>query len=416
MTKTDPTASAEAAAEITTASADIAVVGGGPAGSVAALLIARSGHAVRLVAPPSPEDERTTALFGGSAALLDRLGLWDAVRAAGADIAVMRLVDDTGRLIRAPETSFDAAEIGRDAFGVNIANRALNAVLADAVAAEPRISVTPARVLEATCAEAHVRLALDDGTALTPRLAVAADGRTSLLRAAAGLATSTWTYPQSALVCNLRTSRPHLSVCTEFHGRNGPFVLVPLPGDAVSIVLVEAPGIIQRLAGLDDTALAGELERRAHHILGRFTLAGARQVFPLSGLVARRFAGRRVAVVGEAAHVFPPIGAQGLNLGLRDVAHLAEAIQLSGAGDPGGEAVLSAYHRRRQLDVGSRTIGVDIADRALLADALPIQVLRAAGLAAVGGIGPLKRFLMREAMVPAFGAPRAMRSPARRSA
>lgn len=392
----------------------IAIVGGGPSGAAAALLIARAGRAVEWIAPPAPEDRRTTALFGGSAALLAELGLWEAVRAAGADIAVMRLIDDTGRLIRAPETQFDAAEIGRDAFGVNVGNAALNAVLAAAIAAEPRVTVTSARVTEATADPDHVRLTLDDGTTRAPRLAVAADGRNSLVRAAAGIATATWTYPQSALVCNLRTTRPHLAVCSEFHGRNGPFVLVPLPGDTVSIVLVEAPGIIQRLAELDDIALAAELERRAHRILGRFTVDGPRQVYPLSGLVARRFAARRVAVVGEAAHVFPPIGAQGLNLGLRDVAHLAEAIQLSGAGDPGSDAVMAAYHRRRQLDVGSRTLGVDLADRALLADALPAQMLRAAGLAAVAGIGPLKRFLMREAMVPVLGAPRLMRTRAAR--
>jgi 2-octaprenyl-6-methoxyphenol hydroxylase len=388
---------------------DVAVVGGGPAGFAAALLIARAGRKVHLLAPPAPEDERTTALFGGSAALLDKLGLWPAIRAAGADIAVMRLVDDTGRLLRAPEATFDAAEIGRDVFGTNIANRALNAILTEAAAAEPGIAVLPRRVTAAECGADAVRLTLDDGTALAARLAVAADGRHSLTRAAAGIAVSTWSYPQSALVANLATTRPHHAACTEFHGPNGPYVLVPLPGEAVSVVLVEAPGIAQRLAALDDLGLAEELERRAHRILGRFALAGPRQVFPLSGLVARRFAARRVALVGEAAHVFPPIGAQGLNLGLRDAAHLAEAVALSGAGDPGADAVMAAYHRRRQLDVASRTCGVDLADRALLSDALPVQLLRAASLAAVAGIGPLKRFLMREAMLPGLGAPRAMR-------
>jgi 2-octaprenyl-6-methoxyphenol hydroxylase len=390
--------------------ADIAVVGGGPAGLTAALLLARAGRTVHLVAPPTPDDSRTTALFGGSAALLDKLGLWPAIRAAGADIGIMRLVDDTGRLVRAPETTFDAAEIGRDSFGSNITNRDLNTILAEAVAAEPGIIQVPARIEDAACDADVVRLTLDDGSRLSARLAVAADGRLSRLRDAAGIATSTWTYPQSALVTNLTISRPHNAVCTEFHCPNGPYVLVPLPGDAVSIVLVEAPGIVQRLAVLDDAALATELARRAHNILGRFTVASPRQVFPLSGLIARRFATKRVAVVGEAAHVFPPIGAQGLNLGLRDVAHLAEAVAFAGGDDPGGEAVMTAYHRRRQLDVGSRTCGVDLADRALLADALPVQVLRAVGLAAVAGIGPLKRFLMREAMAPAFGAPAAMRA------
>jgi 2-octaprenyl-6-methoxyphenol hydroxylase len=415
MTSTTTPETAAPSGSASDVATEIAVVGGGAAGWAAALMLARAGRAVTLVTGPAGEDRRTTALFGGSMALLEYLGLWPALAAAGAEIAVMRLVDDTGRLIRAPETSFDAAEIGRAAFGVNLRNADLVATLAAAARALANLTVRPGRVTAAEPGADAVALGLDDGSRLVARLAVAADGRRSLLREAAGLKVASWSYPQSALVADVAIETPHFAVCTEFHGPNGPYVLVPLPGDAVSVVLVEAPGIVQRLAEMSDEALADELTRRAHRLLGRMTLVGPRQVFPLSGQIARRFADRRVALVGEAAHVFPPIGAQGLNLGLRDVAHLAEAVTAAGpAADPGGPAVLAGYDRRRRLDVASRTFGVDVADRALLADAVPVQALRAGVLALAGGFPPLRRFLMREAMVPGLGAPKAMRAAAAR--
>lgn len=391
---------------------DVAVVGGGPSGLASAILAARAGFSTALVAPLGQwDDARTTALLAGSMTMLERMGLAEAVAAKGQMLRVMRLVDDTGRLIRAPEVAFESSEIGLPTFGYNIANIDLNTILLDAARATAGLTLIDAKLDQASTGEAATTLTLDDGRVLTARLIVGADGRKSKCRDAAGIDVRQWTYPQSAMVMNLDCAAPHDDISTEFHGRNGPFVLVPLPGNRISIVLVEAPATIERLNGLDDAALARELETRAHSLLGRFTIEGRRQVYPLSAMTARTFGRNRVALVGEAAHVFPPIGAQGLNLGLRDVATLGDLLDKAGkAGeDPGGAALLAAYDRARAIDINSRTATVDTVNRALLSEHLPAQVARGFGLWAAKSIPPLRRLMMREGMVPTFATPRLMR-------
>lgn len=392
---------------------DVAVVGAGPAGLAAALLLADLGFSTALVAPPSrPDDVRTTALLGGSVPFLKSLGVWEAVAAAGAPLATMRLVDDTGRLVRAPEATFHAREIGLDDFGVNIVNADLTRILDARVAATPGIRRIPFAVEEATPGAADVSLALADGGRLSARLVVAADGKTSRLRHAAGIECTTWSHPQSALVLNLAHERPHGDVSTEFHTPTGPYVLVPLAGGRrSSVVLVERPEEAERLKALDDADLSAELERRSHSFLGRMTVEPGRQVWPLASLVAESYGRNRIALIGETAHTFPPIGAQGLNLSLRDVASLGEIVAPARrrGEDIGGEAVLRAYERARRIDVETRARGVDLANRALLSDALPVQALRAAGFFLATRVAPLRRLMMREGLTPSWAAPRLMR-------
>nr|WP_041375502.1 UbiH/UbiF family hydroxylase [Polymorphum gilvum] len=382
---------------------DVAVIGAGPAGMTAALLFARRGFATALVAPQvNLQDARTTALLEASVRLLRSLDLWDALEPRSAPLAHMRLIDDTGRLIRAPEVTFDAAELGLEAFGYNILNRDLNAVLMAAVEAESGLTWLQDTAASVRPGADRVDLSLASGTAVAARLVVGADGRESLVREAAGIATRRWTYPQKALVLNLDHSRPHSTISTEFHTPTGPFTLVPLPGCMSSLVCVVEPETADRLAALDDAALARELERRAHSILGAFTIAGTRQLYPLSGLVATSVASARCALVGEAAHVFPPIGAQGLNLGLRDVADLVETVDRARrrGEDIGGAAVLARYEATRRSDIASRTAAVDLLNRSLLSGFLPVQALRSVGLYLAGRIGPLRRLLMREGITP----------------
>ena len=391
---------------------DVAVVGAGPAGLAAAFLLARCGFTTALVAPATrPDDVRTTALLGGSVTFFRTLGLWNEIAAAGADLAVMRLVDDTGRLFRAPEATFRAAEIGLDSFGVNIVNSTLTRILDGHVATAKSLTRIEAAVETAELTDEAARLTLSDGRVVTAKLAVAADGKKSRLREAAGIETTAWAHPQSALVLNLSHPVPHGFVSTEFHGPHGPYVLVPLPGNRSSVVLIETPEEAERLKGLDDAALALELERRAHSILGRFTVEPGRQVWPLASMMAKSHGAKRVALVGEAAHTFPPIGAQGLNLSLRDIASLAEIVveAARAKADIGGEATLRAYERSRRLDVETRTRGVDIANRALLSDLLPVQAIRSAGFALANAIGPLRRRMMREGLTPTWSTPRLMR-------
>ncbi len=394
-------------------SVDVAVVGAGPAGLTAALLFADLGFSTALVAPPSrPDDVRTTALLGGSVPFLRALGVWDEMAAAGAPLATMRLVDATRRLVRAPEASFHAREIGLEAFGVNIVNAELTRILDARIAATPGLVRILAAVDGVDLAADRAELRLADGGRLAARLVVAADGRKSRLRDAAHIGCATWAYPQSALVLNLTHELPHRDVSTEFHGTTGPYVLVPLPGGRrSSVVLIETPEEAERLKAMSDADLARELERRAHSLLGRMTVEPGRQVWPLSSLVADCYGRDRIALVGETAHTFPPIGAQGLNLSLRDIACLGEiaAATRTKGEDFGAAAMLAAYERARRLDVETRTRGVDLANRALLSDLLPVQMARSFGFFLASRIGPLRRLVMREGLTPSWAAPRLMR-------
>jgi 2-octaprenyl-6-methoxyphenol hydroxylase len=215
------------------------------------------------------------------------------------------------------------------------------------------------------------------------------------MRAAAGMAVDDWRYDQAALVCNLRHAEPHHETSIEFHTESGPFTLVPLPGNRSSLVLVARPAEAERLRDLDDAALAAELERRSESILGSIAIDGRRAVFPIVGMRAKTLAANRTVLVGEAAHVLPPIGAQGLNLGLRDVAALGEVLAPQRP-DPGSEAVLAEYRGARETDVLARSAAVDALNRTLLSDFLPIQALRSIGLTLIGSIPPLRRFAMRQ--------------------
>jgi 2-octaprenyl-6-methoxyphenol hydroxylase len=380
--------------------AEVAVVGGGPAGLVCAIALKAAGVDTLLVAPKAGPDHRTTALLAGSVAGLTALGVWEACRPYAAPLAAIRIVDDTARLIRAPEVLFSAAEIGLDAFGCNIENRHLLAALEARVAAlaVPRIG---AAALAVEAGEDAVSIVHAAGEARV-RLAIGADGARSLCRTAAGIATKRRSYPQAALTLNLGHARPHHDTSTEFHTPDGPFTLVPLPGRRSSLVCVLRPDDAQRLAVLDDAGLAREIERRAHSLLGAMQVEPGRGVFPLAVETAERIASGRIALVGEAAHVVPPIGAQGLNLGLRDAVAIAEIV--AGArregSDVGAAAVLARYATERRADVASRTFAVDILNRSLLTDFVPAQGLRGLSLYLVNRIGPLRCALMREGVGP----------------
>jgi 2-octaprenyl-6-methoxyphenol hydroxylase len=395
--------------------AEAVVVGAGPAGLTAAIALAVAGIATVLIARrPERVDNRTSALLAGSVAALDVLGVWEACRAQSAPLRTIRLVDDTRRLLRAPEVSFSASEIGLEAFGSNIENPHLVAALEARAAALAHLTRIDAPATAVTVGERNITVALADGRSITALLVVGADGRKSLCRAAAGIATDGFTYPQAALTLNFAHSRPHDGVSTEFHTETGPCTLVPLPGDRSSLVCVVAPAEAERLAALEPDALSQTIEQRAHSILGKVTVEPGRGVFRLGVETAERFAASRIALVGEAAHLVPPIGAQGLNLGLRDAAtigELAVAAQRDGA-DIGSDHVLARYDRLRRPDVGGRTVAVDLLNRSLLADFLPVHGLRGLGLYLVDQIGPLRRAVMREGVAPSGFEPRLMRGEA----
>jgi 2-octaprenyl-6-methoxyphenol hydroxylase len=391
-------------------SAEVVIVGGGPVGLTAAIALASAGVETVLVAKgPAAPDHRTTALLAGSVRALATLGVWELCQSHAAPLRLMRIVDDTARLLRAPEVCFAASEIGLDAFGHNIENRFLLASLAaraQALAALTRIE-DEAGAVEVEAERVTVRLKA--GGAVAARLAIGADGRHSLCRAAAGIETERRAYAQTALTCNLGHSRHHRDTSTEFHTPAGPFTLVPLPGARSSLVFVVDPAELPRLAALTDVELATDIERRSHSVLGKVALEPGRGVFPLTVERATRLGVGRVVLVGEAAHVIPPIGAQGLNLGLRDAATIGELVVAAhrDGGDVGD--VTERYAHLRRADVTSRTLAVDLLNRSLLSDFLPLQGARGLGLFLMDRFGPLRRAVMREGVAPAASQPRLMR-------
>ena len=397
-----------------TQTVEVAIVGGGPAGLTAAIGLAQVGIATALIAPRAAADYRTTALLSSSVTALDTLGVWAGCAAQAAPLRVMRIIDATERLVRAPEVRFSADEIGLEAFGQNIENRHLVAALESR--AEKLTSLTriedEARAVET--GDSSVTVTLKNGDQITAQLVIGADGRRSICRGAAGIESDGHTYPQTALTFNLAHARPHQNISTEFHTESGPFTLVPLPGQRSSLVCVVDPVEAERIAAIDGAALNDEIERRSHSILGKIEVEPGRGIFPLAVETVRSFGRERIVLVGEAAHLIPPIGAQGLNLGLRDAACIDELVVSArrDGGDVGSADLLERYDALRRADVKSRTFAVDLLNRTLLSDFLPVQTARGLGLYLLDRIGPLRRAVMREGTAPAASQPRVMRGEA----
>jgi len=393
---------------------ETAVIGGGPAGLTAAIALAEAGIETALIARRAPADHRTSALLAGSVAALETLGAWAGCAARAAPLRTMRIVDATARLIRAPEVQFAAAEIGLDAFGHNIENRHLVAALEERAQVLGSLTRIEDDAVSVEAGDSGASVLLKNGDTVSARLVVGADGRRSLCRAAAGIESRGRRYPQTALTFNLTHARPHRDTSTEFHTEAGPFTLVPLPGDRSSLVCVTDPHDAEQLQSLDDAALNAEIERRSHSLLGKISVEPGRGVFPLAVETVRSFGLNRIALVGEAAHLVPPIGAQGLNLGLRDAATISELVVTArrDGGDIGDDSLLSRYDALRRADVQSRTLAVDLLNRTLLSDFLPTQSVRGLGLYLLDRVGPLRRAAMREGVAPAMSQPRLMRGEA----
>jgi 2-octaprenyl-6-methoxyphenol hydroxylase len=384
---------------------DAIVIGGGPAGLTAAIALAETGARTALLARRAPyADNRTTALLGASTDLLERLDVWRRCRDQAAALQTMRLVDDTGRLIRAPEVRFSSEEIGLDQFGYNIDNRTLMAALEQRAAELSGLTRFDDEAAVVDPQDATVSIHTNAGGSLSARLVIGADGRQSLSRDAAGIDVKRRDLHQSALTFNIAHSRSHKNISTEFHTPHGPCVFVPLPGNRCSVVWVSATREAQRLMALSDDELSDAAEKQSHSILGSVRVEPGRNLFPLSIESPKQFASHRVALVGESAHVLPPIGAQGLNMGLRDAADIADIVgqAMSLGEDPGAPQVLARYQSARRSDVASRMFAIDIANRSLLSDFLPVQSLRAAGLHLIGSFGPLRRLAMREGLAPSW--------------
>jgi 2-octaprenyl-6-methoxyphenol hydroxylase len=382
---------------------DVLVAGAGAAGLCAGLAMARQGRRVTLIGRTDARlAGRTVALFEGSLRLLARFGI---PPPAGCPIAGIRITDDTGALLAAPDVTFEARDIGLERLGINVPNDALVDALVEAVRNEPTITFIDGSVAAYDFAFDIVRARLATAEVIAAPFVIATDGRRSVAREAANIPVTTWTYPQTALTTFLAHDGAHQNFSTEFLTRSGPFTLVPLEGTQKephrsSLVWLVSPEEARELLAMPSEKLARKIEQQSHRILGRMRIDGEIGSFPMTGLTARRLTARRLALAGEAAHVFPPIAAQGLNLSIRDIASLADCLDGVNLGAAHGlEAALARYQHLRRGDVGLRTLGVHMMDRLLLADLLPIDFMRNAGLAALRAIGPLRRAVMREGIL-----------------
>ena len=385
---------------------DILIAGAGPAGLAAACVLGTEGHRILLVDPATPDrampaadaDLRTAALLQPARAMLAAAGVWPALEPHATPLATMRMVDAS----REPPVSrdFHAADIDEDAFGWNLPNAVIRAALLARVEAldgvETRFGVSVERWLGR---EAEARAGLSDGAAVTARLALACDGRDSPLRRMAGIGARRVAYGQTALVFAVAHDVPHDGVSIEIHDTGGPFTLVPLPdGDGAhrsSVVWMDEARTQARRLALGDNAFAAEAQARSGDALGPLRLVSGRAAWPIATTLADRLAGRRLALVAEAAHAMPPIGAQGLNTSLADVAALRDLARSHALGSP---EMLDAYARARRADVTGRVAGVDLLNRMSIAGIAPLQALRGAGIAALHDIAPLRRSVMRLGM------------------
>ena len=387
---------------------DILISGGGVAGLTAAAALGSAGFRVICVDPAPPVTEagaegadlRTTAFLQPSVGVLDRAGLWQRLLPHAAPLQIMRIIDAGGpdpvaRLVK----DFDASEISEAPFGWNLPNWLLRREMVARLAELPNVSFRPglgfARMLTR---ESEALVTLTDGSQIVARLVVGADGRTSPVREALGISARTTRYGQKALAFAVAHDLPHGNVSTEVHRSGGPFTLVPLPDrdgkPASAVVWMETGAEVARLSALPVPAFEAEMTARSTGILGALRLASRLSVWPMISQIAARMSGPRAVLMAEAAHVVPPIGAQGLNMSLADLAALLDLVERHRA-DPGQPAVTEAFHRSRHLEVQARVTGIDLLNRASMAEAPILRDLRARALDALYSARPIRQILMR---------------------
>ncbi len=393
---------------MTRADFDIVVSGGGVAGLAAASVFGSAGFSVLCVDPTPPvtdrdaqgSDLRTTAFLQPAQALLDRAGLWDRLAPHAEDLQIMRIVDAGGpdpepRLTK----EFDASDISDKPFGWNLPNWLLRREMVAHLDTLDTVEFRPGTGFSSLFTrEAEARVGLTDGSRARCRLVIAADGRHSPVRDAAGIGVKTTRYGQKALAFAVTHPIPHENVSTEIHRSGGPFTLVPLPDyegrPSSAIVWMEDGPEVERLAALPVDAFEAEMNARSCQLFGPLSLASRRTTWPIISQQAQQMYSERVALVAEAAHVVPPIGAQGLNMSLGDMRVLLELAEAAPE-RLGDLHMLEAYHRRRHWEVTARVRGIDVLNRASMMHAQPLRDARAMTLNAIYSLAPVRKTLMQ---------------------
>ncbi|MFO1138846.1 MAG: UbiH/UbiF family hydroxylase [Paracoccus sp. (in: a-proteobacteria)] len=384
---------------------DILVSGGGIAGLITAAAFGSAGYSVTCVDPTPPiteegaqgSDLRTTAFLHPSISVLAAAGLWERLAPHATALQIMRIIDAGGKLSQARLTrDFDASEISDQPFGWNLPNWLLKREISARLAQLQNVRFLPGTGTASLLArDSEALVTLTDGSTVRARLVIGADGRNSAVRQALGIGTRTLRYGQKALAFAVTHERPHENVSTEIHRSGGPFTLVPLPDrdgkPSSAVVWMERGPETARLKALPREDFETALNVRSAGVLGHLTQATRLTEWPIISQIADRFTGPRTALIAEAAHVVPPIGAQGLNMSLADLRAL---IDLS-AGDPGSAASLAAYERRRRPEAMARLLGIDALNRTSMISARPLRDLRAAALGGLYAVAPIRRVMMR---------------------
>lgn len=386
---------------------DIIIAGGGVPGMTLALLLAKAGISSTVIDPAQGDnrrdnkvahsDTRTSALMQDSVNILTRAGTWKDCAKDGGVMEALKIIDAN---VRPPvEITFRAGEIGQDAFGVNMQNAVLLSALRKRTEKSKQIELLNAKLGSFEVDDFGVTAKLG-GKELRAKLMVGADGRKSTVRACVGIEAKERDYGQRAITCLISHTRPHNNTSTEFHRPSGPFTLVPLPGKTSSVVWVDFDEPAEGFMRMDKRSFARALQDRSDGVLGEITLLTGPQSWPLQSLKVERLTAPRAALIAEAAHVLHPLGAQGLNLSLRDAAGLAdvitEAVRLGQ--DPGATAILSQYEQRRRVDIAARVTGTDILNRFVSSNSPLFHRLRRAGIKSLENFTILRELAMRHGM------------------
>ena len=397
---------------------EVVVVGGGLVGLSLGHALASAGIEVAVVDREEPQvaandayDGRAFAISYGSRQILEGLGLWQEMGPHAAPILDIRVTDGPSTLF----LHYDHREVGTEPLGHIVESRFVRRALLGRLAERPRLRlIAPESVTRLERRKTGTVAHLSDGRRIEAALAVAADGRGSPIRRSAGIGAIEWGYEQTAIVCTVALSRPHDGIAHERFLPVGPFALLPLPGDFSSVVWTERNEVAPAMMALDDGAFSEAMTRRFGEALGPLRVAGRRWSYPLGLLIAERFVGDRLALIGDAAHSIHPLAGQGLNLAIRDVAALAEVVvDAHRLGlDIGAADVLDRYAGWRRLDTLALLAVTDGLNRLFSNDMGPLRLARDLGLAAVDRLPALKRLFMRHAMGKVGDLPRLARGEA----
>ncbi|GAA6212094.1 UbiH/UbiF family hydroxylase [Hyphomicrobiales bacterium 4NK60-0047b] len=384
---------------------NIAIIGTGPVGLITAITLAKeTTFQINLFGPKPDEnilakDTRTTAFMAPSIILLENCGVWSDCKKNASPLKHLRMIDDCGSLIRAPDCHFSCDELNMSAFAQNIPNSDLNKALISRIENTDQIKwIETKAVTKVENIDDNIEITTQENETYRAELCVGADGKNSICRTATEIKTTEWQYDQTAIACSFTHSSAHNATSTEIHRKTGPMTLIPLEEHRSSLVWSLTPEDAKKIVVLDDQQFSSLLFKNSHAILGTITSVEPRVAFPISGLKLEKFAENKIALVGEAAHVIPPIGAQGMNLGLRDAAHLAEILKDHTSLKGQIRTIEEKYNVSRKADILSRTFVVDILNKSLLLNNISLKSVRSAGLTAMRNFKSLRQLIMQQGL------------------